>query len=93
MEPDANCAPLRRHGGQREAMVGSTPVHSGCRASLLSSERIVFSNQSGLVTLVFIILAATNFRLILGGCAGQGARARACMRGVGGLGQGQAQDA
>lgn len=41
------------------------PVHTQPRFSLLSSERINVSNQSGLLTLMFIVVAATNFRLIL----------------------------
>lgn len=44
---------------------GCVPVHTHPKFSLLSSERIRVSNQSGLLTLMFIILAATNFRLIL----------------------------
>lgn len=60
--------PLRRQRSgavKRPTMPASAPVHAAPRASLLSSERIRLSNQSGLVTLVFIVLAATNFRLIL----------------------------
>ena len=49
-------------GGDREACA---PVHLRPRFSLLSSERITITNQSGLLTLVFLVLAATNFRLIL----------------------------
>eukprot|EP00887_Chlorella_sp_A99_P006596 scaffold3.g6596.t1 len=59
----------QRHGGggrvRREPMPASQPVHTQTRYSLLSSERISLSDQSGLITLVFIVLAATNFRLIL----------------------------
>lgn len=44
---------------------GCVPVHTHPKFSLLSSERIRVSDQSGLLTLMFIILAATNFRLIL----------------------------
>lgn len=53
------------HHRERVAMLPSTPVHTAPHYSLLSSERITFRNQRGLLTLVFIILAATNFRLIL----------------------------
>ena len=41
------------------------PVHMQARFSLLSSERITITNQRGLLTLMFVIVAATNFRLIL----------------------------
>ncbi len=44
---------------------GCVPVHTHPKFSMLSSERIRFSDQSGMLTLMFIILAATNFRLIL----------------------------
>ncbi|KAI8108683.1 hypothetical protein M9435_005100 [Picochlorum sp. BPE23] len=44
---------------------GCVPVHMHPKFSLLSSERIRVSDQSGMVTLMFIILAAANFRLIL----------------------------
>ncbi|PSC71143.1 Diacylglycerol O-acyltransferase 1 [Micractinium conductrix] len=59
--------PLRRQrsGARRPTMPASAPIHVAPRASLLSSERIRISDQSGIITLVFIILAATNFRLIL----------------------------
>lgn len=60
--------PNHKHKGghkRRETMGASAPVHMAPRASLLSSERIRLLNQSGVVTLVFIILAAANFRLIL----------------------------
>ena len=33
--------------GQREAMRGSSLVHTQCRYSFLSSERIDFANQNG----------------------------------------------
>lgn len=57
-------APVKAHR-RSDPMPASAPVHTSSRYSLLSSERIKFSNQSGLLTLAFIILAATNFRLIL----------------------------
>ena len=44
---------------------GCVPVHTHPKFSMLSSERIRFSDQSGMLTLMFVILAATNFRLIL----------------------------
>jgi diacylglycerol O-acyltransferase-1 len=44
---------------------GAVPVHTHPKFSLLSSERVRFSDQSGMLTLMFIILAATNFRLVL----------------------------
>lgn len=56
-----------KHGSGRK-MIGNetcSPVHMQPRFSLLSSERITVMNQQGLLTLVFIVLAATNFRLIL----------------------------
>ncbi len=59
---DMGPRPPRPHKGPREACA---PVHMQRRFSLLSSERITITNQSGLLTLVFIVLAATNARLIL----------------------------
>ena len=44
---------------------GAVPVHTHPKFSLLSSERVRFSDQSGMLTLMFIILAATNARLVL----------------------------
>ena len=44
---------------------GAVPVHTHPKFSLLSSERLRFSDQSGMLTLMFIILAATNARLVL----------------------------
>ncbi|KAK2080625.1 hypothetical protein QBZ16_000479 [Prototheca wickerhamii] len=60
----------RRAGGKdgrpkRDAMVGSSPVHARTTHSLLSSERISFSNQNGLVNLTMLALLAANFRLVL----------------------------
>ena len=59
---DVGPRPPRRRKGPPEAC---TPAHMHPRSSLLSSERITLTNQSGLLTLCFIVLAATNFRLIL----------------------------
>ena len=56
--------PAKSHR-RSDPMPASAPVHTSSHYSLLSSERINFSNQSGLLTLALIILAATNFRLIL----------------------------
>ena len=50
---------------KRDAMVGSSPVHARTTHSLLSSERISFSNQNGLVNLTMLALLAANFRLVL----------------------------
>jgi len=56
-----------RSSGRRSARGGPygfetcAPVHTQPRFSLLSSERISFSNQSGLLTLVFIVLARRIF--------------------------------
>lgn len=55
----------RRNRDGPSAADACAPVHTQPRFSLLSSERITFSNQTGLLTLVFIVLAATNFRLVL----------------------------
>ena len=44
---------------------GAVPVHTHPKFSLLSSERVRFLDQSGMVTLTFIVLAATNARLVL----------------------------
>jgi diacylglycerol O-acyltransferase-1 len=52
-------------GGGKDVMQACSPVHMERRFSLLSSDRIAFSNQSGLLTLMFIVLVVTNFRLIL----------------------------
>ena len=57
--------PASRRTGRSGGNDTSVPVHTQPRFSLLSSERIQVSNQSGLLTLVFIVLAAANFRLIL----------------------------
>jgi diacylglycerol O-acyltransferase-1 len=59
---DMGPRPPQPQKGPREACA---PVHMLPRFSLLSSERITITNQSGLSTLVFIVLAATNARLIL----------------------------
>ncbi|KAI7841389.1 hypothetical protein COHA_005007 [Chlorella ohadii] len=58
----------RSRGGaarHRETMKASFPVHAAPRASLLSAERISLADQSGVVTLISIILVAVNFRMIL----------------------------
>jgi diacylglycerol O-acyltransferase 1 len=59
---DIGPRPKRSQKGPREACA---PVHMQPRFSLLSSERITITNQSGVLNLVFIVLAATNARLIL----------------------------
>ncbi|KAH7619019.1 putative Diacylglycerol O-acyltransferase 1C [Nannochloris sp. 'desiccata'] len=59
---DIGPRPPRPQKGPREACA---PVHMNPRFSLLSSERITLTNQSGVWTLVIIVLAATNARLIL----------------------------
>lgn len=55
----------RHHSQHRDAMEAFTPVHMAVQWSLLSRQRIGFLDQSGLVTLLCIVVAATNFRLIL----------------------------
>lgn len=52
-------------GKGRDALLGSSLVHTAPRWSFLSTERIDFSNQNGLLTLGMIILVTTNARLIL----------------------------
>jgi diacylglycerol O-acyltransferase-1 len=50
---------------RRRAAAAYAPVHLAPAASILSSERISFIEQRGLITLVLIALAATNARLVL----------------------------
>jgi diacylglycerol O-acyltransferase-1 len=53
-------------GARRDGMmIGCSPVHLEPHFSLLSSENIAFSDQSGVATLLFVIVVATNCRLIL----------------------------
>lgn len=49
-------------GPERTPMLGSTPVHTSCRYSLLSSERAWHEKQTGLYNLALIIIVVTNFR-------------------------------
>ncbi|GIL55503.1 hypothetical protein Vafri_11070 [Volvox africanus] len=55
----------RPGGPERGPMFGSTPVHTACRFSLLSSERVWYEKHTGLYNLALIILVLTNFRLAL----------------------------
>ncbi|KAG2448405.1 hypothetical protein HYH02_006297 [Chlamydomonas schloesseri] len=52
-------------GPERGPMLGSSPVHTSCRFSLLSSERAWHEKHTGLYNLAFIILVLSNFRLAL----------------------------
>lgn len=52
-------------GPERGPMLGSTPVHTAGRFSLLSSERVWHEKHTGLYNLTLIILVLTNFRLAL----------------------------
>ncbi|GLI60498.1 hypothetical protein VaNZ11_002660, partial [Volvox africanus] len=70
--PLAQQQPVRRSlgnrpggGPERGPMFGSTPVHTACRFSLLSSERVWYEKHTGLYNLALIILVLTNFRLAL----------------------------
>ncbi|GFR48230.1 hypothetical protein Agub_g10091, partial [Astrephomene gubernaculifera] len=49
----------------RGPLLGSTPVHTAGRFSLLSSERVWHEKHTGLYNLALIILVLTNFRLAL----------------------------
>eukprot|EP01025_Chloroclados_australasicus_P052422 TRINITY_DN6110_c0_g2_i2.p1 TRINITY_DN6110_c0_g2~~TRINITY_DN6110_c0_g2_i2.p1 ORF type:complete len:673 (-),score=48.10 TRINITY_DN6110_c0_g2_i2:283-2301(-) len=46
-------------------MVGSTPLHTECRFSYLSSERLSYEQHSGLINLMMVIVLAANSRLVL----------------------------
>ncbi|KAL6767189.1 DGAT1 [Auxenochlorella protothecoides x Auxenochlorella symbiontica] len=50
---------------KREAMKPSAPLHTATKYSIMSSERVLSSNQNGMVNLTLLVLAAANFRLIL----------------------------
>jgi hypothetical protein len=47
---------------ERGPMLGSSPVHTSFRFSLLSSERAWHEKHTGLYNLAFIILVLSNFR-------------------------------
>ena len=58
-------------------MRGSTPIHKEPNHSPLSSERLLYSSQAGLVNLVMIILVVNHCRLILENLTRYGVRVRA----------------
>jgi diacylglycerol O-acyltransferase 1 len=60
----ASGPPANRQGG-RPTHAPSESVHRSCRESILTADDVQYSRQMGLITLVMIILAVTNFRLIL----------------------------
>ena len=63
----SDSATLHGEGGPapRAPMRGSTPMHKQPRFSLLSSERLSYEKNTGLVNLGMVIIVATHTRLII----------------------------